>query len=85
MQVNTISAGSVTISANGYVEVARAVLLSERNQPDQEVYVTTRYAPGDDISLLAVSTQAIITAAWTGDVLAAWRKANPLPDDASAG
>lgn len=63
----------IEIVGNGILQVREATTIMRDGEEIAKTYHRDSFAPGDDISAMPANVQAIATAAWTPEVIAAYQ------------
>ena len=66
----------ITVEASGVVLVREATAIVEDGAQLSKSYHRTSFAPGSDVSAQPANVQAICSAAWTPEVVAAYKASN---------
>lgn len=66
----------ITVEASGVVLVREATAIVEDGVQLSKSYHRTSFAPGSDVSAQPANVQAICSAAWTPEVVAAYKASN---------
>lgn len=66
----------ITVEASGVVLVREAITIVEDGEQLSKSYHRTSFAPGSDVSAQPANVQAICSAAWTPEVVAAYKASN---------
>jgi hypothetical protein len=68
-----IAVDQITICENGIVLVRETTTIKEDGVEISKKYHRTSFVPGDDVSSQPANVQAICAAAWTPEVIAAYK------------
>lgn len=66
----------ITVEASGVVLVREAITIVEDGEQLSKSYHRTSFSPGSDVSAQPANVQAICSAAWTPEVVAAYKASN---------
>jgi len=72
----SVSIDQITVTENGIVLFREATRILEDGVELSKTYRRSSLVPGQDISTVPVNVQAICSAAWTAEVVAAFNAAN---------
>jgi len=79
-----VAVDQITVTENGIVLVRETTTIKEDGVEISKKYHRTSFVPADDISSQPANVQAICAAAWTPEVIAAYKaqqEANKLPNE----
>jgi len=67
----------ITVVENGTLQVREATRIMKDGEQIAQTYHRWSFTPGSDVSSMPANVQAIATAAWTPDVVSAYRAKQP--------
>ena len=71
----SVAVDQITVTENGIVLVREATCILEDGVELSKTYHRSSLVPGQDVSAVPVNVQAICSAAWTAEVVAAFQAA----------